>query len=167
MANNGNKVEDYIQTRSGAQIRSHAQKYFLKIQKEYPGVDPFEIFKSKTPEVLEEKIFMKKRGESEDMESSASNKVPSHVQPPSPKITEPKPQQEHKEENSDDFSKSVEAMLARKKSKNIAERPALPQHTAPPPQQDVLSVKNFPEYVKLFGRVNNYGKFNAIRLWKV
>ena len=53
------KVEEFVQTRSGAQIRSHAQKYFLKIQKEYPDQDSFEVFKSKTPEFLEDTIFMK------------------------------------------------------------------------------------------------------------
>ena len=54
------KVEDYIQTRSGAQIRSHAQKYFLKIQKEYPDQDSFEVFQTKTPEFLETTIFYEK-----------------------------------------------------------------------------------------------------------
>ena len=35
------KVEDYIGTRTGAQIRSHAQKYFLRIEKEINGTfDP-------------------------------------------------------------------------------------------------------------------------------
>lgn len=53
------KVEEFVQTRSGAQIRSHAQKYFLKIQKEYPDQDSFEVFKNKTPEFLEETLFMK------------------------------------------------------------------------------------------------------------
>ena len=28
------KVEDFIGTRTGAQIRSHAQKYFMRIEKE-------------------------------------------------------------------------------------------------------------------------------------
>jgi SHAQKYF class myb-like DNA-binding protein len=31
------KVEVYIGTRSGAQIRSHAQKFFTRIEKEYAG----------------------------------------------------------------------------------------------------------------------------------
>jgi len=31
------KVEDFIGTRTGAQIRSHAQKYFLRIEKELNG----------------------------------------------------------------------------------------------------------------------------------
>jgi Myb-like DNA-binding domain len=31
------RVEDYVQTRSGAQIRSHAQKYFIRIQKKLKG----------------------------------------------------------------------------------------------------------------------------------
>ena len=33
------KVEIFIGTRSGAQIRSHAQKFFTRIEKEYPDVD--------------------------------------------------------------------------------------------------------------------------------
>jgi hypothetical protein len=32
-------VESYIGTRSGAQIRSHAQKFFTKVEKEHPGKD--------------------------------------------------------------------------------------------------------------------------------
>ena len=35
---NWKKVEEFIGTRSGAQIRSHAQKFFNRIQKEF-GVD--------------------------------------------------------------------------------------------------------------------------------
>ena len=30
---NWKKVEDYVGTRTGAQVRSHAQKFFLKVQK--------------------------------------------------------------------------------------------------------------------------------------
>mmetsp|Transcript_17443 Transcript_17443/g.16648 ORF Transcript_17443/g.16648 Transcript_17443/m.16648 type:complete len:90 (-) Transcript_17443:805-1074(-) len=33
------KVEEYIGTRTGAQIRSHAQKYFQRIEKELNGED--------------------------------------------------------------------------------------------------------------------------------
>jgi hypothetical protein len=33
------KVEIFIGTRSGAQIRSHAQKFFTRIEKLYPDVD--------------------------------------------------------------------------------------------------------------------------------
>jgi hypothetical protein len=32
-------VEDHIGTRTGAQIRSHAQKYFLRIENELNGGD--------------------------------------------------------------------------------------------------------------------------------
>lgn len=31
------RVEDYVKTRSGAQIRSHAQKYFIRIQRKFKG----------------------------------------------------------------------------------------------------------------------------------
>lgn len=33
------RVEDYVKTRSGAQIRSHAQKYFIRIQRKFKGGD--------------------------------------------------------------------------------------------------------------------------------
>jgi len=33
------KVEIFIGTRSGAQIRSHAQKFFTRIEKLYPDID--------------------------------------------------------------------------------------------------------------------------------
>ena len=39
---NWKKVEDYIGTRTGAQIRSHAQKFFLRLEKDLKGNDiPF------------------------------------------------------------------------------------------------------------------------------
>ena len=50
-----------MKTRSGAQIRSHAQKYFLKIEKEYPGQDSYEIFMSHKTEDLEDRIYMKRK----------------------------------------------------------------------------------------------------------
>lgn len=36
------RVEAFIGTRSGAQIRSHAQKFFTRMEKELPGKDPDE-----------------------------------------------------------------------------------------------------------------------------
>lgn len=145
------KVEDYIQTRSGAQIRSHAQKYFLKIQKEYPGQDPYEVFKNQTPEVLEDTIFMKNRGESEDGVSNNSHRERYVASPPSPKISMEPPQKEEKkeEEDGDDesisFTKSVQEMLARKKNKSI-ERPQLPLYNSH--HNDLLSIRSFFEHVK-------------------
>lgn len=32
------KIEEFIQTRDGAQIRSHAQKFFLRMTKEYKRI---------------------------------------------------------------------------------------------------------------------------------
>lgn len=145
------KVEDYIQTRSGAQIRSHAQKYFLKIQKEYPGQDPYDVFKNQTPEVLEDTIFMKNKGESEDGVSNNSHRMRYIASPPSPKILmepplmEDKKEEEEKDDESISFTKSVQEMLARKKNKSI-ERPQLPLYNSH--HNDLLSIRSFFEHVK-------------------
>ena len=40
---NWKKVENHIGTRSGAQIRSHAQKFFGRLQRMYPDKDPLEV----------------------------------------------------------------------------------------------------------------------------
>lgn len=110
MESNGNKVEEYIKTRSGAQIRSHAQKYFLKIQKEYPDQDPYEVFKCKAPEVLEETIFMKNKGDSEDGAGSHSQEF-RHSHPPTSHCDDnqedDKEMEEVKNEDSAIFSNSV------------------------------------------------------------
>lgn len=37
---NWKKVEDFVGTRTGAQIRSHAQKFFLRLEKELKGKQP-------------------------------------------------------------------------------------------------------------------------------
>jgi SHAQKYF class myb-like DNA-binding protein len=142
------KVEEYIQTRSGAQIRSHAQKYFLKIQKEYPDEDPYDVFLDKTPEVLEDTIFMKNKGESEDGVSLNSRVTRNHLQPQSPKV---KHTEEMKEGNlpndqeSVDFSRSIQQMLARKKNKTV-ERPQFPVYNSP--NKDLLSIRAFLDHVK-------------------
>lgn len=148
MESNGNKVEDYIQTRSGAQIRSHAQKYFLKIQKEYPGEDPYEVFKSKTPEVLEDTIFMKNKGESEDGVSSSSKRFKRRENSSSSEREEQSisiEKEQSKEEESISFTKSVQEILARKKIKNV-ERPQLPLYNSH--HNDLLSIRSFFEHVK-------------------
>ena len=111
------KVEEYIQTRSGAQIRSHAQKYFLKIQKEYPDQDAYEIFKNNSPEFLEDTIFMKNRGESEERGSSSSHQVRQTITPPQTNPKEERSEKEvheEKEEDPDFFANSVKTMLERK-----------------------------------------------------
>ena len=48
------KVETFIGTRSGAQIRSHAQKFFTRIEKEYPDVD-IDIFIDNKAKVIQER----------------------------------------------------------------------------------------------------------------
>jgi len=48
------KVETFIGTRSGAQIRSHAQKFFTRIEKEYPEVD-IDIFIDNKAKVIQER----------------------------------------------------------------------------------------------------------------
>jgi len=111
------KVEEYIQTRSGAQIRSHAQKYFLKIQKEYPDQDPYEIFKNNSPEFLEDAIYMKNRGESEERESSSSHLIKhsaNHHSSTGKDEKSEKEVQEEKEEEDNSFANSIKNMLAKK-----------------------------------------------------
>ena len=48
------KVETFIGTRSGAQIRSHAQKFFTRIEKEYPEVD-IDIYIDNKAKVIQER----------------------------------------------------------------------------------------------------------------
>lgn len=37
------KVEKHIGSRCGAQIRSHAQKFFIRLSKKYPKEDPLDL----------------------------------------------------------------------------------------------------------------------------
>jgi SHAQKYF class myb-like DNA-binding protein len=143
------KVEDYIQTRSGAQIRSHAQKYFLKIQKEYPDQDPYEVFRNNSPEVLEDTIFMKNRGDHEDDISSNSHRVKQVVSSHPPEGNscqeEEKEPQENKDEEVSDFAKSVQQMLNKRRAQQ-AERPQLPLYNSH--SNDILSIRSFFDHVK-------------------
>ena len=45
-------MEEFIGTRTGAQIRSHAQKFFLKIQREL-SAEPFRSMQNGPPETSE------------------------------------------------------------------------------------------------------------------
>lgn len=45
------KVEAHIGTRSGAQIRSHAQKFFNRIQKEL-NIDPYQYINDKAQMII-------------------------------------------------------------------------------------------------------------------
>ena len=51
------KVETFIGTRSGAQIRSHAQKFFTRIEKEYPEVDIDTYIDNKAKVIQERKAL--------------------------------------------------------------------------------------------------------------
>jgi len=143
------KVEDYIQTRSGAQIRSHAQKYFLKIQREYPDQDPYEIFRNNSPEFLEDIILMKNKGESDDVPSNGSHNIRT---PNLQQMNENKEEENEKEvveDNEDDekneFSNSVKKMLNQKKAMTQNEEPVPNMN---PHLQDILHIRNFYDHVK-------------------
>ena len=148
MASNGRRSKSILQPRSGAQIRSHAQKYFLKIQKEYPDQDSFEVFKSKTPEFLEDTIFMKRKGESDD-ESSFNSKS---IEKPHISSSVKEEVCEKKEDLGFDFSKSVNEMLSRKRgdppqvAKVLASQ--VPVHQNLHLNSDLLSIKAFFDHVK-------------------
>lgn len=47
----------HIGTRSGAQIRSHAQKFFTRIEKEYPDVDIDTYIQNKAISIRERKAL--------------------------------------------------------------------------------------------------------------
>lgn len=155
------KVEDYIQTRSGAQIRSHAQKYFLKIQKEYPDQDPYEIFKVKSPEFLEDIIFMKNRGESDDnLSSNSHNPKPDISQTSGFHNEAPNKDQDHEEkEEVSDFAQAVQDMLSRKKTAAV-ERPQIPLYNSH--YNDLLSIRLFFDHVKTVLPSSNLPPLNQI-----
>lgn len=54
------KIQDFIKTRTGAQIRSHAQKYFITMQKHEGNLDDCEVttrgFTERSLKVLLKKI---------------------------------------------------------------------------------------------------------------
>ena len=50
------KVEDCIKTRSGAQIRSHAQKFFNRIQKEFKTEEPLEFILNNPENLVVSKV---------------------------------------------------------------------------------------------------------------
>ena len=134
------KVEEYIQTRSGAQIRSHAQKYFLKIQKEYPDQDSFEVFQTKTPEFLETTIFMKKR-DSDDMSSDEYDDKNDHLQTPQNQDTH-----DAKEDPSIEFSQSVEKLLAKKRNNKLVEKSD--SSLSESHQNDIKAIRHFYDHIK-------------------
>ena len=57
---NWKKVEEHIETRDGAQIRSHAQKFFNRLQKQIVSKDKEEISSSNTDDSIIE-IYLSKR----------------------------------------------------------------------------------------------------------
>jgi SHAQKYF class myb-like DNA-binding protein len=157
------KVEDYIQTRSGAQIRSHAQKYFLKIQKEYPDQDPYEIFKCNSPEFLEDTIFMKNKGDSDDVLSSNSQNVIPAISQTSGFHNEvlPKEQEHEEKEEVSDFAQAVQDMLSRKKTAAaIVERPHVPLYNSH--YNDLVSIRSFFDHVKSILPSNDLPPLNQV-----
>ncbi|CAI2386552.1 unnamed protein product [Moneuplotes crassus] len=157
------KVEEHIKTRSGAQIRSHAQKYFLKIQKEYPDQDAFQIFKNNSPEFLEETIYMKNRDESEENKSNHSRKVvPSE---PCEIAHEDNPKKEDNSQpkaesfNDNEFANSVKMLLEKRKEAQKEQPMLLPQN---PHYQDILQIRNFYEHVQKILPSNNLPPLNQI-----
>jgi SHAQKYF class myb-like DNA-binding protein len=155
------KVEDYIQTRSGAQIRSHAQKYFLKIQKEYPDQDPYEIFKVKSPKFLEDIICMKNKGESDDnLSSNSHNPRPDVSQTSGFQNEVLNKEQDHEEkEEVSDFAQAVQDMLNRKKTA-VVERPQIPLYNSH--YNDLLSIRLFFDHVKTILPSNSLPQLNEI-----
>ena len=86
---------------------------------------------------------MKKRGDSEDMMSSTSQPPAHSIQPSSPKHSEARLEKEIKEsrdDTSNDFSRSVEEMLTRRKNINT-ERPQLPLYNSQ--HNDLISIRTF------------------------
>ena len=65
------KVEIFIGTRSGAQIRSHAQKFFTRIEKEYPDVD-IDMYIDNKAKVIQERKALNPLN-TEDNDDATSN----------------------------------------------------------------------------------------------
>lgn len=131
----------HIGTRTGAQIRSHAQKYFMKIQKEYPEQDSFEVFKSKSAQFLEDTIFMKNKDDSEDGNSIISNRL---VKQPIESIqTKPElPQQD----TSGEFQNSMNQFIAQKNS--MRSEPVSMNMTYQQPNNELLTIRSFFDRIK-------------------
>ena len=66
------KVEIFIGTRSGAQIRSHAQKFFTRIEKEYPDVD-IDMYIDNKAKVIQERKALNPL-DMEDNDDATSNR---------------------------------------------------------------------------------------------
>lgn len=120
----------------------------MKIQKEYPDQDSFEVFKSKTPEFLEDTIFMKKKGDSDDEESSNSKSIIR------PHIPTPKAQEvcEIKNDENFDFSESMAQILKRKRGEIAPDLASVPVqaliHQNVQTSNDLLSIKAFFDHVQ-------------------
>lgn len=69
---NWKKVEDYVATRTGAQVRSHAQKFFLKVQKKL-NVDKTKIIENLDNAVINEKLMTDTKYE-DDSDDTSLNK---------------------------------------------------------------------------------------------
>ena len=99
------KVEIFIGTRSGAQIRSHAQKFFTRIEKLYPDVDIDQYIENKAKAIQERKA------------NAGDNQNPNHSD-----ISEDEGDGDQKEENKTS-EKSV--LLIQKNSSDKSPKPIL------------------------------------------
>lgn len=64
------KVQAYIGSRSGAQIRSHAQKFFTRLEKEAPGGDVDTYIASKASALRQRSVQSEiKNGAKEEIKS--------------------------------------------------------------------------------------------------
>ena len=89
---NWKKVEDHVGTRTGAQVRSHAQKFFLKVQKKL-NVEKGQVIQNLdkadlddklllSPEIKDEddSLILKKRNYDEMMSHSHGHPIDDHIE---------------------------------------------------------------------------------------
>ena len=80
------RVEAHIGTRSGAQIRSHAQKYFTRIEKELPGADIDAYILAKAKSLRERKALQQGSSKQENNNSNDESDFSLDVQKEQPQV---------------------------------------------------------------------------------